>query len=116
MHLVPAASFVTLTSEPSTPVRPVKSDVSLVCSVDLSPAVDVPVTVNIEIRDPLESTLTISAPTFSEGVYSSTALIHTFDRNQSGLYTCEATVSSRSPFLLESGTLSRDLGVTTGKI
>ena len=112
---VPAPSFVTITSDSVSPIRPVGSDVSLTCSVDLSSAVDVPVTVNIEMRDPQENVLTISTPTLSQSVYVSEALITSFGRNQSGIYTCEATVSSPSPFLIESGTLSRDLRVTTSK-
>ena len=106
---------MTLTSAPESPIRPAGSNVFLMCSVDLSSAVDVPVTVNIEMRDPQENVLTISTPTLSESVYVSEASITSFDRNQSGIYTCEATVSSQSPFLIESGTLSRELRVTTSK-
>ena len=45
--------IVVVTSTPVSPVRPIGSNITLTCIVDLSPAVDVPVTVTTEGLDQL---------------------------------------------------------------
>ena len=113
--LVPAPLFLTITSDPVSPIRPVGSRVAIICSVELSETVDVPVTVSVQITDPSENSLVITDSSLSESTYTSQAMVTSFSRNQSGLYTCEATLISASPFLAESGTLSKDVYVTTSK-
>ena len=103
---VPAPSFVSITSDPVSPIWPVGSDVTLTCTVELDPAVNVPVTVHTmwtgpngfmavdNISQPLmESTGTVLA------TYTSTTMISSFGRDQSGVYECTATVSSTSLFI-----------------
>lgn len=114
-YSVPAPSFVTITSEPISPIRPIGSTAAVICSVELSPSVDVPVNVSVQISDPSGSLLVISDSSVSESTHTSKAMVSSFDRNQSGLYTCEATLISVSPFLTESGTLSKDIYITTSK-
>ena len=98
-------------------VRPVGSTVTLTCMADLDPAIDVPVTVNIELSDPAGNPLTATAPSVSGSTYSSMATISSFGRDQSGLYTCSATVSPLPPnsFLSGSSSQSQTLRVTTGE-
>ena len=98
-------------------VHPVGSTVTLTCMADLDPAIDVPVTVNIELRDPAGGTLTATTPSVSGSTYSSMATISLFGRDQSGLYTCSATVSPSPPnsFLSGSSLQSETLRVTTGE-
>ena len=106
---------MTITSVPASPVRPIGSDVTLTCIVELSQTVDVPVTVNVQLIDPAGSSLTTITSSMSGSVYTSTAMISSFGRNQSGDYTCAVMLTSSSSFLTESGTLSDELRVTTGK-
>ena len=98
-------------------IRPVGSSVTLTCMADLDPAIDVPVTVNIELSDPAGSPLTATTPSVLSGsTYASMATITSFGRDQSGLYTCSATVSPSPPNSFLSGSSSRSgtLRVTTG--
>ena len=83
--------------------------------MELSEAVDIPVTVSVQITDPSGNSLIITDSSVSESTHTSQAMVTSFSRNQSRLYTCEATLISASPFLAESGTLSKDVYVTTGK-
>ena len=89
---------------------------TLTCTADLDPAIDIPVTVNIQLRDPAGRTLTTTTPSVSGSTYSSMATISSFGRDQSGLYTCSATVSPSPPSSFLSGSSSRSgtLRVTTG--
>ena len=99
-------------------VRPVGSTVTLTCMADLDPATgDVPVIVNIELRDPTGSPLATTAPSVSGSSYTSMATISSFGRDQSGLYTCSATVSPSPPnsFLSDSSLRPGTLRVTTGE-
>ena len=98
-------------------VRPVGSTVTLTCMADLDPAVDVPVTVNIQLSDPAGRTLTTITPSVSGSTYTTTATISSFERSDSGLYTCSATVSPSPPnsFLSDSSSRSKTLRVTTGE-
>ena len=75
----------------------VGSTVTLTCTVKLSPAVDVPVTVNTVWTGPagFSTTNTAQVMAGSTTTYTSTALVSSFGRAQSGNYTCTATVSSR---------------------
>ena len=104
-----------VTSNPASPIRPIGSDVILTCIVQLSPAIDVPVTVAIHLSDPSGSPLTTTTPSVSGSFYTSTAMVNSFGREDSGLYTCRASTSSNFPFLRDSGPNSVELKVTIGK-
>ena len=110
---VPSPISVTVTSVPLSPIRPVGSAVTVTCVVELSSMVDIPVTVVTEWTGP--AGFNIAQPV-SVG-YTSTALISPFGRNNSGIYTCRATVSSTSPnqFVRDS-VKSSSARVTVGKI
>ena len=111
---VPAPTSVSVNSDPFSPII-AESNVTLTCSVELSPAVDVPVTVNVQLSDPAGSPLTTTIPSISGFTYTSTAMVSAFGRDQSGVYTCTATVSSTSSFLTDSGSTSGTARVTVGK-
>ena len=99
-------------------VSPIGSTVTLTCTADLDPAIDVPVTVNIELSDPAGNPLTATAPSVSGSTYSSMATISSFGRNDSGLYTCSAAVSPSpsNSFLSDSSSRSETLRITIGEI
>ena len=86
--------MVVITSSPASPIRPVGSTVTLTCTVDLSPLVDVPVTVNAQISGPAGVIITplTNSVMVNTTRYTSTSMVSSFGRNQSGEYTCTATV------------------------
>ena len=93
------------------PILPIGSPVALICTVYLSPAVDIPVTVNTVWTGPAGFMVTnIAAVEINATTYISITLIDSFGRNRFGNYTCAVTVSSRyaNSFLsdsnLQSGT------------
>ena len=99
---VPVPTLVSVTSNPVSPIRPVGSNVTLICTVELSPAVDVPVIVNTVWTGPDGVTLSPTTPAMGNLTrYTSTAMVSSFERDQSGNYTCTATVSSTSSFLTD---------------
>ena len=108
-------------SDPPSPIRPIRSRVSLNCSCDIAPNlpveyIDIGLSVSISLRDPsgtlLSATVTAHAPLFYGTVYTSSAVINSFGQDQSGIYNCTASVNS-SPFIIgrKASTLKR---ITTG--
>ena len=103
------------------PIRPVGSNVTLTCTVELSPAVDVPVTVNTVWTAPagFMTTNTAQPVMGSTTTYTSTAMVSSFGRDQSGNYTCIAEVTSLQlqsvlNFVNNSATVYGTARVTTG--
>ena len=113
---VPSPISVTVTSVPLSPIRPVGLAVTVTCTVELSSMVDIPVTVITEWTGPAGFMTTNTAQPVSVG-YTSTVIISPFGRNNSGIYTCRATVSSTSlnQFVRDS-VKSSSARVTVGKI
>ena len=84
----------------------------------MSPAMDVPVTVNTVWTGPDRFMVTNTAQPVmgSTTTYTSTAMVTSFGRDQSGVYTCTANVSSTSSLLtIGSGSQSVSVRVTVGK-
>ena len=104
-----------ITSNPASPIRPIGSAVTLICTVVLSPAVDVPVTVNIHLNDPVGSPLITTTPSVSGSNYTSTAMVNSFRREDSGLYMCRVSISSTLPFIRNSNPKSVASKVTIGE-
>ena len=100
------------------PIQSVGSNITLTCSVELSSAVDVLVIVNTVWTGPngFMTTNTAQPVMGSTTAYTSTAMVSSFGRDQSGDYNCTATVSSTSSFLTDSGSQSRTARITVGKI
>ena len=117
---VPRPTAIRISSDQVNPlmVRPIGSSVTLTCMADLDPAIDVPVTANIQFSDPAGRALPTTTPVMSQGsTYSNTARVPSFVREQSGVYTCTANVllSSANPFLSNNFSHSGTLRVTTGE-
>ena len=113
--LVPLS--VNVTSHPVSPIRAIESNVTLTCTMELSPAVDVPVTVNTVWSGPAGFNIT-NTPQPVLGyttTYISTAIVREFGRNQTGNYTCTATVVSVSTVVPASSESDMEF-ITTGKI
>ena len=118
--LVPSPRSVAVTSDPESPIQPFSSqDVTLTCTVnvELSPAVDVPVTINTVLTRPdgFVSTNTTQPVMGSTTTYTSTAVVNSFGREKSGKYTCNATITSESQFIFNSSEMGH-INVSTGKI
>ena len=114
-HSAVPAPTVTLSSSIPNPIPPFSgSDVTLTCAVELSPAVDVPVTVNTVLNRPegFMPASTAQPVMGSSTNYTSTFLISSFGRSNSGLYTCRATVSLISSS--GSSTATHSVRITTG--
>ena len=113
---------VVITNTPVSPIRPIDSTVTLVCIVDLSPLVDVPVNVTARISAPLDVVITPVTNSVMENAtrYTSTATVSPFGRDQSGEYTCMANVElvTANPFIIGgSGVTGMDrINVSTGKL
>ena len=109
---VPAPTLVTVTHG----LVSIGSDVTLTCSVTLSLTMN-SVTVNILWTGPdgFMTTSTAQPVMGSTTTYTSTAMVSSFGRDQSGNYTCTATVSSTSSLLPDSESQSGTARVTVGK-
>ena len=117
-HTVPAPVSVNITSIPASPIRPIgTANVTLTCTVELSKAIDVPVTVKTVLSGPAEFMTTNTAQPLMGSpttIYTSTAVVSSFGRAQSGNYTCKTTLSSSSLFLTNSRQHSKSVYVTVG--
>ena len=114
-HTVPAPTSVSVTSNVSNPIRPVRSTVTLTCTIVLAEYVD-GLTVNIELTGPNEfSDKGMAQRMGSTSTHTGTAMVSLFGRDQSGNYTCTATVSSTmSPSFLRDSVTSSSIRVTVG--
>ena len=108
---------MTITSDPGSPIRPIGSDVTLTCTVELSSTVDVPVTVNTAWTGPAGFITTNTAQPVMGSIttYTSTAMVSSFGRDQSGNYICAVTANSTSIYITGHGSKSRTARVTVGK-
>ena len=107
-----------MTSDPSSPIRPIGSHVSLNCSCDIVPNlpaeyIDISVTVSISLRDPSGTLLSATVPLVSGSVYTSSAVISSFGQDHSGIYNCTASVRASSSFVI-GREISIQKRVTTG--
>ena len=109
-----------VTSHPVSPVQAIGSNVTLTCAVELSPAVDVPVTVNTVWTGPAgfmsnATAQPVTRSAIKNSTYTSTATVMSFSRNKSGDYICRATVIPQSTFVTYSS-LSGIKRITAGMI
>ena len=113
--LVPPPISAMISSNRTIPIRPVGSTVTLTCTVVLAEYID-SLIVNTQWTGPNGfSENGMVQRMGSNTTYTSTAMVSSFGRNQSGNYTCTTTVSSESLFLITSNSQSRTLHVTVGK-
>ena len=118
--LVPPPTSVTVTSIPISPIRPVGSAVTVTCTVELGSVVDIPVTVTTEWTGPAGFMITNIAQPDGESInaYTSTVMISSFGRSESGVYNCAATISSASlnSLFTDSMATTSFIRVTVGKL
>ena len=113
--VVPAPTSVSMTSDLPNPIRTVGSTVTLTCTVVLAEYVD-GLTVSTEWTGPNGFSENGMAQRMgSTTTYTSTAMVSSFGRDQSGNYTCTATVSSTASFLNTSDSISETTRVTVGE-
>ena len=110
---------VTITSDPVSPIWPIGSDVNLTCTVELPRLVvnaSESVTVNVEWTGPSEfRTMTVAQPDMGNiTTHTSVVLIHSFEREESGEYSCTATASLQM-LNIQSMAVPRVERVTVGK-
>ena len=111
---VPPPEQVYITSDPTSPVVP-ESNVSITCTVELSPAIDTIVTVNIKLSDPKGSPLNVTSLAATGSTYpNTTIIISSFGRDESGKYSCTASISSTTSFIINSGSKSALEEVSVG--
>ena len=94
-------------------------DVTLTCAVELSPAVDVPVTVNTVLTRPTGFTIpSTTQPVMGSSTnYTTISVINSFGRSDSGTYFCGATVSLPSnTYVSDNSTAHHSVRVTTGEM
>ena len=109
-----------LSSSISNPILPFGSDVALTCAVELSPAVDIPVTVNTVLTTDAGFLRTSIAQPVMGSItnYATEFVISSFGRTESGIYTCGATVrvTSTNSYVSDSSTVHHSVRVTTGEM
>ena len=95
---------VMITSSVISPICPIGYNVTLTCSVELSPLVNVPVNVTAQLLGPAGVIITPVTNSVMESTtrYTSVVMIHSFRRAQSGEYICTATVElvTANPFII----------------
>ena len=111
---------LSITNFPSSPIRPIGTSVTLNCSCDIGQSLptrylDIGVIVSISLRDPSGRLLANTTPPVTGSLYTSSAMISSFGRDQSGIYTCTASVRASSSFIISTDTSKRKQ-VTIGKI
>lgn len=115
---VPAPVSIIVRSNKLNPIRPIASDVSLQCDVELSVlGRQIPLAVNVMWIGPnSEVPIATNRTLLSEGMRNTSVMItvQAFGRLDSGNYSCTAFLSSTSLFLNISQSLSSTIVVTTG--
>ena len=86
--------------------------------MELSPVVDVSVTVNTVLDGPagFNASDTAQPVMGNTTTYTSTAVVSSFGRENSGNYSCRASVNSTSPFVRGKKEISGKASITTGNI
>ena len=115
--IVPPPDSVNLLSSKVNPIWPIGSNISLTCIVKLNPVADFSLlTAHIQLsrnENPLPPTsnLTINGTTFTY-----TTQLNSFERTDSGNYTCIATFRSNISHITMSNPVTNSINITTGKI
>ena len=109
-----------LSSSIPNPIPPFGSNVTLTCTVELSPAVDVPVTVNTALTDPNGFMRASTAQPVMGSIanYAAAYMISSFGRSNSGIHDCSAHLVSMptNTYISDSSTLRHSIRVTTGRL
>ena len=106
-------------NKPNPIIRPIGSNVSLTCMVGLQPSTasaTVPLNLTILVKDPAGNALSTSAYLVNGSTYTSRVTIGSFGRSQSGVYMCDATLTSPSSHLSESSTVTEEVRLNSGNL
>ena len=109
-HAVPAPMSVTVTPPVGTIIA--GSSPNLTCTVELSPSVDVPVTVDTVWSGPASTTVTTTNLMMES--LTRCIILGMVNEARNGSYTCQATVSSSSEFTTGGGMTSGSTTITVG--
>ena len=109
-YTVPAPTNVTVTPPVGTIIA--GSSPNLTCTVELSPSVDVPVTVETVWSGPASTTVTTTNSMMES--LTRYIILGMVDEARNGSYTCQATVSSSSQFTTGGGMTSGSTTITVG--
>ena len=101
MTVIPSSSTIIAGSSPN-----------LTCTVELSPSVDVPVTVETVWSGPASTTVTTTNLMMES--LTRYIILGMVDEARNGSYTCQATVSSSSEFTTGGGMTSGSTNITVG--
>jgi hypothetical protein len=117
--VVPAPSYVDINSNKLSPIRPIGSNITLTCMVGLPPSTTsttAPLNLTVLIKDPAGNALSTAVYSVNGLTYTSRATIGSFRGSQSGVYMCDATLTSPSLHLSESSTVSEEVRLNSGKL
>ena len=117
--LVPAPESVNLLSNKTNPIHPVGSDVNLTCIVELNPTIINNVsllTADIQLSRNENPLALIGMLTRTGTTITYTTQLNSFGRNDSGNYTCTATIRSQptTTHLTASSSLTNSAKISTG--
>ena len=115
LFTVPAPTSVTISSSPEKLIA--FASVTLTCTVELHRSVDTSLSVVTEWSGPpgFVTTRTAQAVTGSTTTYTSTYVVISFGRNESGNYSCATNITSTSLFLIDSEEQVNTSRITIGK-
>ena len=89
------AVSVTLVSDPQSPIGRAGVNIHVSCTANLSAIVNIPATVQIQLLDPVGRVLpTVTSNSSASSIYTSRALINSFEDEYAGSYTCRVTLST----------------------
>lgn len=121
-NVVPSLTELRISSSPSSPIRPIGARVTINCSCDIAQSLPtryigtgVVVTVSISLRNPSGRLLATTSPVVNGSMYTSSAVVNSFERDQSGVYTCTASVRASSLFITTVDTFTTKR-ITSGKV
>ena len=108
------------TSLSNTQYHPIGSNITLMCLIKFGPAVMEPDLSLLMVRTQLSrdgTTLDLTGPVVSDTTFTYTIQLNSFGRNDSGNYSCTATISSgKTPHLVGNKTVTDYLKISTGCI
>ena len=118
-HAVPTISSVLMRSSKANSFEIIGAAVTLTCTVELGPAVVESDLSLLEVDAQLSrdgTALDLTSPTVSDTTFTYVTQLNSFGRNDSGNYTCTATVrpQSTSTYLTGSAVLSDTIYIQAG--
>ena len=121
-HAVTTPASVSITSNPPSPVSNM-STVAVTCTVELNNSAILEselsmVIVEAQLSGPNEAMLSLSNPMVSGTTFTYATQLNSFERSDSGSYTCTTTIRPQptATYLTGVGMLSNTIRITVGKV